>query len=109
MLPQDLKTGAAYYRLTYADPGLTVSAVKPMIYVGTNIFPEDDPGSVVHYFQDTISDAWRGSVTPSYASTHPEIEGAVYPHTEVDFPDRVLKLSGVIAALMAAEKRGVLL
>lgn len=86
MSPQDLKVGCAYYRVTYADPALTIPGVQPMIYIGTNIADDDDPATVVYYFQDTISHSWRGPVTDAaHHSKHPEIEAAVVLSTGVRF------------------------
>jgi hypothetical protein len=77
-----------------------------MIYVGANIFPDDDPASVVYYFQDTISHARRGLVTEAaYDSRHTEIEAAVFPHTELEVQREVLTLAEVTARLTEAQKR----
>jgi hypothetical protein len=92
--------------VTYADPALTIPGVKPIIYVGSNIFPDDDPASVVYYFQDTVSHSWRGPVTDAgYDSKHPEIEGEVLPHTEREVQREVLTLAEVIARLTEAQRR----
>lgn len=105
MSPQDLKIGCAYYRVTYADPDLTIPGVQPMFYVGTNIAEDDDPATLVYYFQDTISHTWRGSVTdPAHGSKHPEIEVAVFPHTESEVQREVFTLDEVIAALTEAQR-----
>ena len=103
---EDLKTGAAYYRLTFADADLTIPGVQPMIYIGTNVFPDDDPASTVHYFQDTTSYSWRGPVTDAAHDTkNPEIESCVFPHTEDEVRSGILTLAEVIAALIEAQKR----
>jgi hypothetical protein len=103
MRSEDLKAGAAYYRLTFADPDLTIPGVQPMIYVGTNIFPDDDPALTIYYFQDTVSHSWRGSVIDvAHDSKHPEIESHVFPHTEAEVKSGVLTLTEVIAALIDA-------
>jgi len=74
-----------------------------MIYIGTNISPDDDPTTVVYYFQDTISHSWHGPVTdPAHESKNPEIEAGVFPHTERDVEHEVLTLDEVIAALTDA-------
>jgi hypothetical protein len=105
--PQDLKAGSAYYRVTYADRDLTIPGVQPMIYVGSNIFPDDDPTSVIYYFQDTVSHSWRGAVTdPAHDSKHPEIESAVFPHTEQEVQSGILTLAEVAAAITEALRRG---
>jgi hypothetical protein len=104
--PQDLKVGCAYYRVTYADPALTIPGVEPMIYVGTNIADDDDPATVVYYFQDTISHSWRGPVTDTpHSSKHPEIEFAVFPHTELEVQRDVFTLAEVVAAVTEALRR----
>ena len=106
MSPQDLKVGCAYYRVTYADPQMTIPGVKPMIYVGTNIADDDDPATVVYYFQDTVSHRWRGAVTdPAHDSNHPEIESAVFPHTEQEVQSGILTLADMVAAITEALSR----
>jgi len=106
MAPADLSEGTAYYRITYADPGLTIPGVQPMIYVGPNIFPDDDPATVVYYFQNTISHSWRGPVTdPAHDSRHTEIESAVFPHSDVEVQRDVFTLAEVISALIEAQGR----
>lgn len=51
MTPEDLKRGVAYYRLTFADVDLTIPGVQPLIYIGTNVFPDDDQTSAVCYLE----------------------------------------------------------
>jgi len=48
-----LKIGNTYYRITYADPGLTMPGIKPVIYIGENILEGQEED--LHYFQDTAS------------------------------------------------------
>jgi hypothetical protein len=104
--PRDLNVGSAYYRLTYADPDRTIPGVQPMIYVGSNIFPDDDPASVTYYFQDTVSHFQRGPVTDAaHGARHPEIEAVVFPHTEREIQSDVFTLAEVVAALTEAQKR----
>jgi hypothetical protein len=106
MSPRDLKVGSAYYRLTYADSDLTIPGVQPIIYVGSNIFPDDDPALVTYYFQDTVSHFRRGPVTDAaHDSSHPELDVAVFPHTEREVQRDVLTLAEVLAALTEAQKR----
>ena len=106
MSPRDLKAGCAYYRVTYADPDLTIPGVQPMIYVGINIADGDDPATVVYYFQDTISHSWRGPVTDAaHHSKHPEIETAVFPHTDQEVQTGVLTLTEVVDAVTEAQRR----
>jgi hypothetical protein len=106
MTPEDLKKGVAYYRLTFADADLTIPGVQPMIYIGTNVFPDDDQTLAVYYFQDTVSHSWRGPMTDAAHDTkHPELESCVFPHTESEVQRDVLTLAQVITALLQAQKR----
>ena len=106
MLPQDLQPGHAYYRVTYADDELTIPGVRPMIYVGSNIFPDDDPASVMYYFQDTVSHSRLGSVADAANDwKNPEVEAEVFPHTAADVERDVLTLAEVVVALTKAQKR----
>lgn len=45
--------GSTYYQITYADVDLTMPGIQPMVYVGLNIF--DDENEDTYYFQDTVS------------------------------------------------------
>jgi len=104
--PQDLKIGSAYYRVTYAAPNLTIPGVDPMIYVGTNIAEDDDPTAVIYYFQDTISYFWRGAVTDqAHRSKHPDIDVAVFPHTEHEVQRGVFTIDEVVFAVTKARDR----
>src|SRR5262249_48827471 len=106
MRPENLKTGTAYYRLTFADVRLTIPGVQPMIYIGSNVFPDDDPALTVYYFQDTTSHSWRGPATDAaHDLKHPEIETRVFPHTEAEVTTDIFTLAEVIAALIEAEER----
>jgi len=61
-----LAVGKTYYRLTFADPDLTMPSVEAMVFIGTNIFPEDQSASEsTHYFQDTGSFIQFGGATDS--------------------------------------------
>jgi hypothetical protein len=104
--PQDLKPGFAYYRVTYADSDLTIPGVQPMIYVGSNVFPDDDPASVTYYFQDTVSHSRIGSVADAANDwKDPEIEAEVFPHSAEQVERDVLTLAEVVVALKKAQKR----
>ena len=106
MLPKDLQPGEAYYRVTYADDDLTIPGVRPMIYVGSNIFPDDDPASVTYYFQDTASHSSLGSVADAANDwKNPEVETEVFPHTAEEVERDVLTLADVVVALTKAQQR----
>ena len=56
MSPQDLKIGSAYYRVTFADPKLTIPEVRPLVFLGLNVFDSDGGGKgPVYTFQDAQS------------------------------------------------------
>ena len=106
MAPANLTIGSAYYRITFADSGGTVPAVRPMIYVGVNIFPDDDPDSPLYYFQDTVSYQLLGSVaSPKHDSSREDVEAEVFPHNEADLTGGIMTLEEVIAALTDALRR----
>ena len=48
-----LEIGTTYYHLTYADPGLSMPGIEPLVYIGKEILDDSDPDT--HQFQDTIS------------------------------------------------------
>ncbi len=77
-----------------------------MIYIGSNIFPDDDPASVTYYFQDTVSDSRIGPVTDAANDwKHLEVEAEVFPHSEEEVDRDVLTLAEVVDALTKAQKR----
>jgi hypothetical protein len=106
MAPANLTIGTAYYRLTFADPARTIPGVRPMIYVGVNIFPDDDPNAPVYYFQDTVSYALLGSVASiERQSKRADVETEVFPHTATDLRSGIMTLEEVIAAMTDALRR----
>ena len=106
MSPRDLKPGDAYYRATFADSDRTIPGVRPMIYVGSNIFPDDDPTSVTYYFQDTVSYSRLGPITDAANDWKElEVETEVYPHAEEEVERDVLTLAEVVVALTEAQRR----
>jgi hypothetical protein len=53
-----------------------------------------------------VSYAWRGLVTgPAYPSKHPEIEGALFPHSERDIQSDIFTLADVITKLTESQRR----
>jgi hypothetical protein len=54
MTEHDLVVGQTYYWLTYADPDWTMPGLKPMVYVGRNLFGSATEAEQL-YFQDTVS------------------------------------------------------
>jgi hypothetical protein len=104
--PGDLQTGHAYYRITYADPALTIPSVKALIYIGVNIFPDDDADVVTYYFQDTVSYFARGAATDEVSSVrHPEIDIQVFPIHAREIGSSIVSLEGAIDALESATTR----
>jgi hypothetical protein len=58
MADLNLEVGRTYFRLTFADPDMTIPGVEPMVYLG-----DADPvdGERPHIFQDTVSYSRFGS------------------------------------------------
>jgi hypothetical protein len=106
MTPTDLQTGHACYRLTYADPALTIPSINAFIYIGTNIFPDDDADVVIYYFQDTVSYFARGAATDESSSgRHPEVDIQVFPIHAQEIGSSIVSLEGAIEALQSAKTR----
>ena len=69
--------GCTYYRLTFADPEMTMPSLEPLVYVGLH----DSDGSMLHTFQDTISYAWMGRF-PGPFKPHKDMEVLLHPMRE---------------------------
>lgn len=106
VVAESLEQGQAYYRLTFADSAHTVPAVEPMIYVGMNVFPDEDAQSrATHYFQDAISFRICGSAADVHFQPHPEVEPVIYRVEAGEVSDSLLDLDGLIEALVEARRR----
>ena len=106
MEPANLTIGASYYRLAFADSARTIPGVTPMIYIGVNIFPDDDPTTPVYYFQDTASFSGLGSVASAdYDSKRGDVEAQVFPYADSDLASEVMTLGEIVASLTEALKR----
>ena len=106
MSPDSLVVGEAYYRLRFADPDMTMPAVDPVVYIGMDVFPDEDPdASNTHYFQDALSHRICGSAVGDAFRPHPDIEALIYPVDPEEIGDNLLDLDGVIAALTEARQR----
>ena len=106
MSPQDLRAGSAYYRITYADPKLTIPGVEPMIYIGVNVFESDGESPEPMYtFQDTVSYSRFGSAADYKGPAKLSAEGAhTYSFTATQVGELV-DLSGAAEALNDALER----
>ncbi|QNP40481.1 hypothetical protein [Lysobacter solisilvae (ex Woo and Kim 2020)] len=106
MSPESLLPGEVYYHLRFADPDMTVPAVEPVVYIGVDVFPDEDPDAVdTHYFQDALSYRFCGSAAGDGFRPHPDIEPLIHPVAADDIGDSLLDLDGVIAALTEARRR----
>jgi hypothetical protein len=98
---RNLVLGVTYFRLTYADPAMTMPGVRPVVYIGTNIFPDDVVSAeATYYFQDTVSFQLHGSAADASCSG----ECSVFPETEADL-DAIFELPGLVHELTAAVER----
>jgi len=104
MLPQELAIGRAYFRVTYADPSLTIPGVEPMIFIGVDVLHADSPGPV-YAFQDTASFSRFGSVATYKGPANLSDEGArTYSFNAAEVGELV-DLAGAAAALNDAVER----
>ena len=106
MAPEQLKQGRAYYRITYADPQLTIPGVEPMIYVGVDISDEKDPEHR-YYFQDTVSFMQHGSCVdyagPKFAEDDTPFN--VYSFSARELGSSLVELPEAIRLLTEANER----
>jgi hypothetical protein len=106
MDPKNLAIGTPYYRVAFADVARTIPGVTPLIYIGVNVFPDDDPSTPVYYFQDTASFSELGSIAASdYDSKRSDVEAQVFPYTDSDLATEIMPLAEVVVALTEALKR----
>lgn len=50
---RELQVGEVYYSVSFADPALRIPRVEPMMFIGTNLFPEhEEQGVTSYYFRD---------------------------------------------------------
>jgi len=75
----ELEYGVTYYQVTFADPKLTMPGLKPMIYIGKNIFSNEKEDT--YYFQDTVSVICFGLVGEAENSTDCHISS--FPEDEI--------------------------
>ena len=61
------EVGKTYYYLTYADLGFTMPGLNPVVYVGKNIFGDEQEDK--YYYQDTPSFTRFGLATESSNSS----------------------------------------
>jgi hypothetical protein len=72
-----LISGSTYYRITFADPALTMPGLEPLVYIGLH----DSDGAMLHTFQDTISYTWVGRY-PGPFKPNQDMEISLYPMQE---------------------------
>jgi len=107
MAPGSLIKGRAYYRITYADPKLTIPGVEPMMYVGVDIFPNEKESESRYYFQDTVSFHQHGSCVEYSGPAHSEEDTPfnVFSFTAREMDTDVVELPEAIRLLSEANER----
>jgi hypothetical protein len=107
MTPESLIKGKAYYRITYADPQLTIPGVEPMMYVGVDLFEEKKAAEPRYYFQDTTSFHQHGSCVDYAGPPHTEEDTPfnVYSFTADELGSGLVDLPGAIRAVTEASQR----
>ena len=88
-----LVPGCTYYRLTFADPDMTMPGLEPLVYIGKH----DSDGSMLHTFQDTISYTWVGRY-PGPFRPNQDVEISLYPMQEEE-ASTMLSLAEVVTEI----------
>ena len=78
----NLEYGTTYYQITYADPKLTMPGLKPMVYLGRNLFGNEREDT--HYFQDTVSVLVFGLLSEASDTTDSKISSCTEDELGVD-------------------------
>lgn len=95
----ELEYGATYYAITYADPQLSMPGLKPMVYVGDNLFADDS--DTTHYFQDTVSVLIYGLVSEGNEST----DFRVSSFSPDELGDSIVDIDGAAKLVANAAKK----
>lgn len=100
MKASELITGRTYFRLTFADPNLTMPGVEPLVYLGQ---VADDSGTEGIVFQDTASYVQYGSGLEG-EEQHEDIVLYFMPESELG---AIYTLAELSAEIVESAKRGV--
>ena len=95
----ELEIGATYYAITYADPQFSMPGLKPMVYVGDNLFVDDS--DTTHYFQDAASVLIFGLVGEGNESTDCRVSS--FSPNELD--NSIVDIDGAAKLVANAAKR----
>ena len=106
MSPRELEVGRAYFRVTYADPSLTIPGVEPLIFIGVNVLQADSRSPApVYAFQDPVSFSRFGNAAAYKGPANLSDEGArTYAFTAAEVSELV-DLPGAAEALNDAVER----
>ncbi|MCU7873671.1 MAG: hypothetical protein KZQ91_13100 [Candidatus Thiodiazotropha sp. (ex Lucinoma borealis)] len=91
-----LECGTTYYQITYADPKLTMPGLRPMVYLGMNLFGTEKEDT--HYFQDTVSVLVFGLVSEATDTTDCKVSSCTENEIGVD----VLSLEEAVEEIQKA-------
>ena len=105
MKPLALSIGKTYYRITYADAGMTMLGVEPLVYIGEATGEKGEP---FHAFQDTVSYVRFGSRMAPGAIDHEDVLVYFIPpgETDVDVVDLAKVAEEAQACLERAASSG---
>jgi hypothetical protein len=98
MDPAHLIRGKTYYRLTFADPDLTLPGVEPLVFVG--LVQTDDDEDETYCFQDTVSFVRFGYVTEHTGGE--ELAAIFVPDREIG---SIYSLEGIASEIQDALRR----
>jgi hypothetical protein len=91
--------GQTYYRLTFADPDMTMPGIEPLVYIGRH----ESDGKMLHTFQDTISYTWVGRY-PGPFRPDQDMEVSLYPMDDPE-GEGMLSFSDLFSKLKELEAR----
>jgi len=100
----NLEYGTTYYQITYADPKLTMPGLKPMVYIGKNLFGTEKENT--HYFQDTVSVLVFGLLSESSDTTDCKISSCTEDEVGVDILSLEKAINEIQKAAEKAKKLG---
>ena len=95
-----LEYGATYYQVGFADPNLTMPSLKPLVYIGENIFGNETEST--YYFQDTVSVLIYGLVGEAEETS----ECKVSSFTQEDLGSDIVELEKAIGLLSKICEKG---
>lgn len=97
-----LVVGNTYYRVTYADRGLTMPGIEPCVYIGETV---GEAGEAIRVFQDAVSYVRYGSRFSPGSTDRDDL--AIYFLSAREIGTQVLDLERVVECVQACLERAI--